>query len=285
MSEAIILNNGRKWTQIAASLLAGLLCLHSAHAQPFTNQFRFEDYLLAPLRVHLLKAKDFPRVQTTLTGTDINRILGKLNGVWAQAGLQFYVESLVTEEANEPEIHAESAIQANRSALLGLRPKDSFISNLFHVYYLKELPMNGIYFPEGIFVKDTASLRPVAGGLDEPLPRVTSHELGHALSLSHRQDTTNLMASGTTGRWLNHEEVQQARAVALKSDWFSPAPELMAKAKTLLRDNSRKEAIALYSILATIPLQDPQVELAKNKLAEAPPAAEKGSGSLPQTDK
>jgi hypothetical protein len=250
-----------------------------------TNQFRFQEYLLAPLRVHLLKAKDFPRIQTTLTRTDIDRILGKLNGVWAQAGLQFYLESLVSEDANDPEIHAESAIQASRSALLGLRPKDSFISNLFHIYYLKELPMNGIYFPEGIFVKDTASLRPVTGGLDEPIPRVTSHELGHALSLPHRQDTTNLMASGTTGRWLNHDEVQQARAVALKSNAFSSAPDLMTKADTLSRDNSRKEATVLYSILATIPLQDPQVELAKNKLRDVQRVAEKESDSRSQADK
>ena len=145
--------------------------------------------------------------------------------------------------------------------------------------------MNGIYFPEGIFVKDTASLRPVTGGLDEPIPRVTSHELGHALSLPHRQDTTNLMASGTTGRWLNHDEVQQARAVALKSNAFSSAPDLMTKAGTLSRDNSRKEATVLYSILATIPLQDPQVELAKNKLRDVQRVAEKESDSRSQADK
>ena len=41
------------------------LVLSSAYGQSSTNQFRFEDYLLAPVRIHLLKAKDFPMIQTT----------------------------------------------------------------------------------------------------------------------------------------------------------------------------------------------------------------------------
>jgi predicted Zn-dependent protease len=46
------------------------------------------------------------------------------------------------------------------------------------------------------------------------LPRVTSHEIGHALGLKHRQDKTNLMQSGTTGFSLNDAEIAAARAIA-----------------------------------------------------------------------
>ena len=53
-----------------------------------TNQpvFTFDEYLLAPLRIHLLSATNVPAIQTTLTESDIARILKKINGIWSQAG-------------------------------------------------------------------------------------------------------------------------------------------------------------------------------------------------------
>jgi hypothetical protein len=252
--------------ELIALASIGLIFIQPVLGQALTNQFSFKDYLLAPVRIHLLSAKDSPAIQTTLTETDITRILGKANGVWAQAGLHFYLESLVREEARE--VHGQAANEGDRAGLLELRPTGSMASNLFHIYYVKQMPMNGIYFPEAIFVKDTASLREVAGGLDEPLPRVSSHELGHAFGLPHRQDTTNLMASGTTGAWLNDAEVKQARDAARKCDWIESATELMKKANKLFRANKMKDATTLYSGLATIPLRDPQVELAQKRSTE-----------------
>jgi hypothetical protein len=257
--------------KLIISFCCSFIFCTSVRSQGVTNQFSFGDYLTIPLRVHLLNAKDAPSIHTSLTGADITRILGKLNLVWAQAGVLFYLESLVEEAANEPQIHAQPALHGDRDGLLGLRPGISMGTNMFHVYYVKQMPMNGIYFPEAIFVKDTASLRAVPGGLDEPLPRVTSHELGHALNLPHRQHTTNLMASGTTGKWLNEEEIHHARAAALKLNWVSQAPDMLQKANTLFDKNSTNAASALYSALATIPLQDPQVEIAKARRYQAQP--------------
>jgi len=245
----------------------GLICLQSALGQVPGNAFAFGDYLVAPVRVHLLSAKQCDAIQTTLLETDITRILAKVNGVWAQAGLHFYLESAVREEASHQESYRVAARGEDHSQLPELRPPGSKATNMFHIYYLKEMGVNGIFFPDGMFVKDTASLRTVADGLDEPLPRVTSHELGHAFGLSHRQDTTNLMASGTTGAWLNEEEITQARAAACKCGWIEPAPDLMKKANTLFRANQVKAAAALYSRLATIPVRDQQVELAKRRSA------------------
>src|SRR5438552_3575991 len=131
------------------------------------------------------------------------------------------------------------------------------------------MSVNGIYFPEAIFVKDTASLRKVEGGIDEPLPRVSSHELGHAFGLPHRQDTTNLMASGTTGTWLNGEEIKQVRETARKFDWIESASDLMEKANGLFSANKIQEAAALYSRLATIPLRVDQVEMARQRVGLA----------------
>ena len=252
-------------------LLAASLAIfaQSIRGQTRPNGFSFDDFLLAPLRVHLLSAKDSPAIQTTLTEQDITRILKKVNGVWSQAGLHFYLESLVREEAIHQELYAQLGEQADRIPLPRLRPPESKAPNLFHIYYLKEMSMNGIYFPEAIFVKDTASLRKVEGGIDEPLPRVTSHELGHAFNLPHRQDTTNLMASGTTGTWLNEEEIIRVRAAARTFNWIEHAPDLMKKADALFRANQLKEAATLYSKLATMSLKSDQVEVAKKRAAEA----------------
>jgi hypothetical protein len=87
----------------------------------------------------------------------------------------------------------------------------------FRVFYIHQFDVNGIYYGRSeAMVKDTARLRKVSGGIDEPIPRVTAHELGHGLSLPHRQDNTNLMASGTSGTSLNESEIKQAREAAGK---------------------------------------------------------------------
>ena len=246
----------------------GLMLVKSSCAQVSTNRFSFNDYLLAPVRIHLLLARDSPAVQTTLTERDIARILGKMNGIWAQAGLHFYLESLVREEANAPEGAPQPGEAASGRWLLGLRPTESKGAGLFHIYYLKRMSVNGIYLREAIFVKDTASLREVDGGIDEPIPRVSSHELGHALGLPHRQNTTNLMASGTTGTWLSSEEISQSRETAQSFDWIKRASDLMENANAAFSANKRPEAATLYSRLATIPLKAEQVELARKRLAE-----------------
>ena len=211
------------------------------------------DRLLVPLRVHLLAAKGVPELTTTLTGYDVERILHKINLVWAPAGLHFYLESLVNEEAANSEIFVAHNGAAERLGLLSLRPEASKASTLFHIYYLKRMSVNGIYLGEAIFVKDTASLRAVAGGIDEPLPRVTSHELGHAFGLPHRQDTTNLMASGTTGIWLNDEEIQRAREWAKKFDWIESAGAVKRRVDELVRAGKRAEAEVWRRRLAGLP--------------------------------
>jgi len=217
------------------------------------------------MRVHLLSAQYSPAIQTTLTEKDITRILKKVNQVWSQAGLHFYLESLVREEAAHQELGAQLGEQADRLWLLLLRPPETRATNVFHIYYLKEMSVNGIYLTEAIFVKDTASLRTVEGGIDEPLPRVTSHELGHAFTLPHRQNTTNLMASGTTGIRLNEQEIEQVRRAARGLSWVATAPDLVQQADTLFRANKTNEAAFLYSRLVTIPLKAEQIELARKR--------------------
>ncbi|MBI5801035.1 MAG: Matrixin [Verrucomicrobia bacterium] len=256
-----------KRAMCAAWCVMAMLTALGATAQESTNGFAFADFLLAPLRVHLLTATNEPGIHTTLNSNDVTRILSKVNRVWAQAGITFYLESLRTEPAANTEGFREN-VKTNNDALLRLRPESSRDTNVFHVYYLKQFGPNGICIRGINFVKDTASLRPVEGGLDEPLPRVTSHELGHALTLPHRQHITNLLASGMSGGWLNESEINQARAAARKKSWVQTAPGVLQMADELQRANKTADAGALWQRITHVPLDSDPTRLARRRAEE-----------------
>jgi len=218
--------------------------------------FTFDQYLIAPLRIHLLSATNVPAIQTTLTESDIARILKKINGIWSQAGICFWLESLVREEAVHQEIGSLLGKPKDLSLMLQLRPEATKATNLFHLYYVKDFSANGVYLGAAMFVKDTATLRAVPGGIDEPLPRVSSHELGHALSLQHHTNVLHLLASRTTGTNLDAGEIRQARDAAVKFPWIETAPSVLKRADGLYRAGKRDDARKLYQKLVPIPLDE-----------------------------
>ncbi len=229
-------------------------------------KFGFKDQLVAPVRIHLLKAKGEPNLTTTLSEKDIQRIMGKVNRIWARAGVHFARESTVHEAVDNPDIYRQNRQSRQLRWLLALRPKKNRSKNCFHIYYIKQFGVNGIFLAaDGMFVKDTARLRPVKGGLDEPIPRVTAHELGHALSLRHRQHVTNLLASGTTGWSLNVAEVKQARQATKNYDWIQTAPALLKIADDHFGKGEKKKAAAIYAQLTSIPLDCPEVMKAQKR--------------------
>jgi hypothetical protein len=240
----------------ALLLLALLLQDPPKHFDPAvheaTRTFAYADFLVIPVRVHLLQCKDADALQCRLKETDVRRVFGKANRIWNKAGLALSLESIVTETALCPEGFDESQLQDFKAT----RPLPGVAAGMIHVYYVHTLPTNGVYMGrDAIFVKDTAALREVKGGVDEPLPRVTSHEIGHAMSLVHRQNTINLMASGTTGWSLNDPEIDAARTWASAQDWILPPAAAFEKGH--------------YEILAALPGDSPLKEKAAEKVRAA----------------
>ena len=135
-----------------------------------------------------------------------------------------------------------------------LAPEGSRSGAGVDVYYIHKFSVNGVYLGNRMaFVQETAKLRPVPGGIDEPLPRVTAHELGHALGLPHRQDRTNLLASGTTGTILNEAEVARSREKARSTPGSLPVADLRKKAEEAAAKGEVAEARRLWGWLAEVP--------------------------------
>ena len=268
-------------------LAAAILAEESAEQPPakpaeLTSPAKRETFLLVPLRVYRLRAEKLPAADCRLEDRDIERILTKVNRVWAVAGITFGLDSIreeqadiasfeklhrlqslleeqaspaKTEESAESEANAALLAQRNSRFFKALIPQHTREFNGFRVYYVQEFDVNGIYYGHReAMVKATARLSPVPGGIDEPLPRVTSHELGHGLGLPHRQNKINLMASGTTGTSFIASEIEIARKIALETPGVILYTEI---AEQLKRSTEPAETTRLKAWQTAVELQTP----------------------------
>jgi hypothetical protein len=250
------------------------VCAQVAQAQTAPTELKakvwdYAEYRIVPVRVHLLRDTVATAAGTTLTNDDIARIFKKANGIWHAAGVHLRVESVVSEKPvslGENEHKAEMPIEA----LLALRPVETRPVGMFHVYYIGAMAPNGIFMRrDGIFVKETARLQKVPGGIDEPLPRVSAHELGHGMGLPHRQNITNLMASGTTGTSLNDAEIEIVRRRLSRTNWVETPEACLKAADTLLTDGKKGEALSRYHALLELPGDREGKAALKAKIAAA----------------
>jgi hypothetical protein len=232
-----------------------------------------EDFIIIPLRLYRMKSTTKAEANAEIKDQDLQRILGKVNRIWSYGGIYFGLDSIQdvtadvdswqkrttalqklqenakefpepsekeSAESKEPTKKAENW-QTNSRYFRFLIPAKSREFQGFRVYYIHQFDVNGIYYGQhDAIVKETARLRAVPNGIDEPIPRVTAHELGHGLSLPHRQDQVNLMASGTSGTGLNEAEIKQTRAAAVKI----PGAKTIADWETVLKNSDPEQPTA-----------------------------------------
>lgn len=172
-----------------------------------------------PVRVHLVQSGIHPRLQTTFNETNIRILFTEVNAIWAPAGIRFEIDEVKRLEALV--VPPKKWFERDRNWVKAAIPADSFNPNAIDVCFVKEMGPNGFFYGEPVVVCETPEFTKVKDGADNAVARVAAHELGHVLFLQHRQDHTNLMASGRNGVSLNNQEIKDARARALQilSEW------------------------------------------------------------------
>ena len=166
------------------------------------------------VRVHLMRSVANPRLQTTLTDQEVRAIFDEVNVIWSPAAIRFELEAIDTLQALE--IAPKRWFVKDRDWVKAAIPAQQFSATAIDVCFVKDIGPNGFFYGEPVVVCQNPEFHKVFGGTANIVARVTAHELGHVLFLQHRQERTNLMASGRNGVLLNSQEIRDARKRALQ---------------------------------------------------------------------
>ena len=194
-------------------LMAWSLPLHSREPFPLIH---------LRVRVHLMQSITNPRLQTTLTENEARAIFDEVNDIWAQAGIRFELEAIDSLQALD--LASKRWYIKDRDWVKKAIPTDQFSPTAIDMCFVKDMGPNGFFYGEPVVVCENPEFHKVSGGAANPVARVTAHELGHVLFLQHRQERTNLMASGKNGISLNAQEIKDARKRALEILGQLPQP-------------------------------------------------------------
>lgn len=174
------------------------------------------------VRAYLMRSNSNPRLQTTLTEKDIRGTFQEVNAIWSQAGIRFELEAVTSLQALD--LAPKKWFIKDRDWVKSAIPTNQFSPAAIDVCFVKDMGPNGFFYGEPVVVCENPEFHRVSGGADNVVARVTAHELGHVLFLQHRQERTNLMASGKNGVSLNGQEIKAARQRALEILGQMPQP-------------------------------------------------------------
>jgi len=203
--------------------LYGVVTL-GAEAEPPANAL---EVISLPLHVHVVTSR-ITRVHASADIQSVDRMLERINEVWASAGIHWALQETATHAlASEDRIIA--AMNGNASitleflleAILG----PGTTADGWHVFLVHDLASligaPGIYLPQrqSLIVSE---LDPA--GLNDP-GRIAAHELGHSLTLSHVPCVSegNLMAAGCASKNRTRLEPGQVTAARRQAQLGAPA--------------------------------------------------------------
>jgi hypothetical protein len=177
-----------------------------------------EDTHVLPVRVLLLQS-DAQAVHSSLSDSDVEALFETVNEIWAQAEIQFQIESMLRVEANNESDFVEALEEGSRAqpgTLQNLYPADALLGEGFNVVYVEDfgaMPPGVYHCGQGVVMM--ARYFGAASSRSVP-PNVLAHELGHALGLDHLcGEGENLMcADGRQPTALNDAQIESASAQA-----------------------------------------------------------------------
>ncbi len=218
-----------------------------------------DQFLIVPLRIHILKTPDLELADCKLGDADVQRVVGNLNVIWGKAGIIFGIESIVHEPAAQPDRFRllielyEGKIGVSEFQLL--LPKQSRVFDGVHAFFFHSLPFNGAYLGEdSAIVQEGAAVTQVVGGIDDSMARVLGHCYGRMFGLRQRNEpATSLLIMGTNGWSLDSGEIDRARRVAKTIKGVLTVADARKAAAAADAAGRAEEAKLLRSWLETIP--------------------------------
>ena len=238
------------------ALVAGLILATSRIAG--AQDVPAEQFVIVPLRVHLLTSADIDQANCKMTEAEAARVVANINAIWHKAGIHFGVESILREPVAQRErfliVAGLGGGQVGPNDLRILLPRASRASDGLHVYFFHDLPFNSAFMgDDAVFTNEQAQVSPIAGGGKDPVARVTAHALGNLMALPNVNDPQNLMGNGTSGIALTGSQAEAARKLARTIAGATTVAGLRKAESAAQAKGDTATARRLHSWLAEVP--------------------------------